>query len=489
MADNSDNNGVMDDETADPSDNVDAPDPAIGETAKSGALSGPAIGSTADKQARVKQGRSAMDNLQQQYGNVQQGLVGAYGQQAKALQDARDSLLNMQLGPSDQEAAYRRAASFTQSRGYNPGDTANANASILQERRAADLQKQQLLAQYGMQGAQAQIGQYGAMGNSLIQRMRLQTSSDNNAENKAAAAPPVRDKYFTQDPNDPTKWVDNPEARAADNAQKAQQASDSARAKVAAQASFAGAVTPEAVEYTQRYGKAPPGYSRNPVINSQLWQGVHAKNVAEGNTSADWFAQTQMTQAQTGVLKDFTSGKTSGELSSLNTAVAHLNTLKPIVGELANGNVGILNNLKNTWNQQVMGDPAPTDFNGVRDFVTGEISKAVLPGGGGEAERMALSKSASSANSPQALNSIMDKWQKLLAGKTESTRNKWDIGTQGQHGDFNQFLLPATKTALGIPTGAAPVRPQQATSGPAKPLDPLVSSYLPGGANYVAPKQ
>jgi hypothetical protein len=482
-ADKSDNSGVtLDDETADPSENIDAPDPALGETPRSGALSAPAIGSTADKQGRVGRERSAMDNLQAQYGSVQKGLVGAYGQQAKALQDARDSILKMNLGPSDQEAAYQHAASFTQSRGYNPGDTSTADANILAQRRAADLQKQQLLAQYGMQGAQAQIGQYGAMGNSLIQRMRIQQSADNNAETQAGKTPPARDKYWTQDPSDPTKWVDHPEMRAADVAQ----AGDVAKAKVAATASFAGAVTPEAVEYTQRYGKAPPGYSRNPVINSQLWQGVHAKNVAEGNTAADWFAQTQMTQAQTGVLKDFMSGPTSKEIGSLNTAVAHINTLKPIVTELANGNVGILNTIKNTWNQQVMGDPAPTDFNGVRDFVVGEISKAVLPGGGGEAERMALAKSAAQANSGQALNSIMDKWQKLLAGKTESTRNKWDIGTQGQHGDFNQFLLPATRTALGIPTAAPPARPGQ---GPAKPLDPLVSSYLPGGANYVAPKQ
>src|ERR1700676_5606480 len=99
--DEKDNNGmVVDDETADPSENIEAPDPALGETPRSGALSTPAIGSTADKQARVKQGRTAMENLQQQYGNVQQGLVGAYGQQAKALQDARDQLLKMNLGPS-----------------------------------------------------------------------------------------------------------------------------------------------------------------------------------------------------------------------------------------------------------------------------------------------------------------------------------------------------------------------------------------------------
>src|ERR1700675_773085 len=127
MSDNQvDSTGVvMDDEAEDPSQNVNAPDQLLGEQPRSGALS---VGSKTDQQSRATKSRSAMEGLQQQYGTVQQGLAGAYGAQTKALNDARDKLLAMKFGPSEQEQAYRRAAAFTQTPGFNPGDVSTAQA-------------------------------------------------------------------------------------------------------------------------------------------------------------------------------------------------------------------------------------------------------------------------------------------------------------------------------------------------------------------------
>lgn len=489
-----DNNGVvLDDETADPSTNNDAPDPLLGETARSGALS---IGSKGDTQSRAGKARQGMNDLQSQYGAVQSGLQGAYAAQAKALQDARDKLLQTNFGPSEQEQALRRAAAFTAHPGFNPGDVSTAQANNMEAVRAGELQKQQLAAAYGMQGAQAQIGQYGAMGNSLIQRMRLQQSDVNNASgqaNKVANQAPKTIGTTGMVFNPGTgQYEMHPEIAQAQEQQKAQNAKDAQAAKFNAAQLSAGSMDPQQLDFAATWlhdkGTMPPGFQArmtngqiNPVTTA-IYKAMGEKYPNESATGI--IANQGMVQASQGVLKDFESGKTSKDLNALNTSIQHINTLKPVLANLNNTQMPLANYIKNTWNQQVMGSPAPTDFNGVKDFVTGEISKAVLPNGGGEAERQALAKSAASSNSGAALQSILDKWQELLAGKTKATELQWNNGTMGRFGGFDRFLMPDTRTALGRNAPAAPAaRPGQ------KPVSALAARYLPGGDLYKAPAQ
>lgn len=491
MATDTDNGAITDSEVNDPSQDENAPDTLLGEQPRSGALS---IGSKADTQGRAGKAREGLDNLQQQYGAVQTGLQGAYASQAKALQDARDKLLATPFGPSEQEQAYRRAAAFTQTPGFNPGDVSTANANNMEAVRNAELQKQQLAAQYGMQGAQAQIGQYGAMGNSLIQRMRIAQSDVNNASgqaNKVANQAPktIGTTGMVFNPAS-GQYEMHPEIAQAQEAQKAQNAKDAQAAKFNAAQLSAGSMDPQQIDFAATWlhdkGTMPPGYQArmtNGQINPVTTMVYKAMLSKYPNESASGIIANQgMVAASQGVLKDFESGKTSKDINALNTSVQHINTLKPLLANLNNTQMPLANYIKNTWNQQVMGSPAPTDFNGVRDFVTGEISKAVLPNGGGEAERQSLAKSAASSNSGPALQSILDKWQELLAGKTKATRLQWDNGTMGRFGEFDKFLMPDTKAALGIASPAAPAaRPGQ------KPTSALAARYLPGGDLYKAP--
>jgi hypothetical protein len=493
MAADTDNNGVVvDDETADPSANDNAPDPLLGEQAQSGALT---IGSKADTQSRASKSRQGLENLQGQYGAVQKGLEGAYAQQAKALQDARDKLLATPMGPSEQEQAYRRAAAFTQTPGFNPGDVSTANANNLAATREAELAKQQLAASYGIQGAQAQIGQYGAMGSSLLQRMRLAQSDVNNASGQANKVVNQAPKTVgaTGEVYNPATgaWDFHPEIAQAQEAQKAKNAQDAQAAKFAAAQLSAGKMDPQQIDFAAQWlhdkGTMPPGYQArmtngqvNPVT-SVIYKAMLDK--FPGESASNIIANQGMVAASQGVLKDFESGATSKDLNKLNTSIQHIDVLRPAIAALQNGPVPFLNTIKNTWNQQVMGSPAPTNFNGIRDFVTGEISKAVLPNGGGEAERMALAKSAASANSNDALKDIVDKWQSLLAGKTEATKFQWDNGTMNRFGDFDtKFLMPRTRAVLGRnPAATPPARPGQ------KPPSGLAARYLPGGDLYKAP--
>jgi hypothetical protein len=208
--------------------------------------------------------------------------------------------------------------------------------------------------------------------------------------------------------------------------------------------------------YVTTGGKLPAGMMpRSDAAKAQIMDYIAQRAKADGNTAVSIAAQGQATQATQGVLKDFTSGATSKSLNAINTAVSHINSLEPLVDALGSGDIKRVNQFSNAFKQET-GSPAPTDYASIKEFVGGEIAKAVLPGGGGEKERAALLDPLSASNSPAAIKSALEKIQIALAGKTEATRNQWDVGTRGTQGSFDKFLMPATKKALGIADTAAP---------------------------------
>jgi len=467
MTDNVNSIGIMDDdEVEDPGSNSNSPDPLIGEQPSPLQR---VTGSKADQQARADASRAAMADMQSQYSTASQRQADAYAEEKAQIDAATKRLMDMQVGPSDRETQLRTASAILSHRGngVGTGEMYGAQADALQQQREAEMQKNQLLAQYAQAGPQATIGQTNAQMNSLIQRMRLQQSDINNSAN-AANKNQLLDKYYTVDPNDPTKLIDHPEMRAADEAQKATEAAAAAKAKLAAQASMTGMVTPEAVEITYQTGKAPAGYSRNPVVNAQLWQAVHQRAQQEGNDPAAFFANTQMTGAQAAVVKDFESGATSKSLDGLNTAIKHIQILRPLISQLNNTGTPAFNQVANTVSAQLglSGSGAINNFDAARDFVAGEISKAVLPGGGGEAERQQIAKAVQNAKKPEDLQSAIDQWQQMLAGKTDALRQRWTAAGLEQKSPFNNKLLPETKAALGIKDPTLPARPGQQQGTP-----------------------
>lgn len=239
-----------------------------------------------------------------------------------------------------------------------------------------------------------------------------------------------------------------------------------------------GSLTDQTLENAyQQYiatGQQPTGYGRNPAMQARQQNYFAQRMQQDGVTPAQVASTGQQFKATQGVVRDFESGATSKTLNGLNTAITHMDQLYQAAGALNNGNVQALNKFGNFFKTQ-FGSDSQTNFNIVKNFASGEVAKAVLPGGGGEREREEIAQAINSANSPQQLQSAVQMWRNLLAGKTEALRNQWDVGTGGAQGDFNKFLLPATKKALGIqesqPSGGgsgggnAPVRvnsPQEA---------------------------
>lgn len=207
--------------------------------------------------------------------------------------------------------------------------------------------------------------------------------------------------------------------------------------------------------YVANGGKLPAGMvPRSDAGKAQIFNYIADRAKQEGNTAVSITAQGQATQAAGAVVKAFTSGKESQQINSINTAVQHMTALTPLVDALNSGQIPLINKAKIAF-KNATGQEAPNDYNALKNFVNGEVAKAVLPGGGGEREREELNAPFKNSNSPAQLKGALDVTVKALAGKTEALRNQWDVGTNGAQGSFDKFLLPATKKALGIEAAPA----------------------------------
>lgn len=216
-------------------------------------------------------------------------------------------------------------------------------------------------------------------------------------------------------------------------------------------------------------GKIPANFGRNPAMQASLMDYISKRAAQDGNSAASIAAKGQAFTAQQGVVKDFTSGQSGKAVTAINTAVQHINSLTPLVDALGTGDIKQINRFTNAFKEQT-GSPAPTNYAALKEFVGGEVAKAVLPGGGGEKEREALLAPLNAANSPEAIHQALQTIQTALAGKTEALRNQWDVGTNGTQGSFDKFLMPATKKALGI------ADTPKATAHPA-PIQALLDKY------------
>ena len=413
-----------------------------------------------ERQITAQQGRT---------GAIEQALAARYDEAAQGYSAYKDllnrtaeGLRNTNFAPSPAEISGRLAAGFaaptrTGSLGERFGNLGAASAQSLADRRQADIAKQELLAKYGAEAAQAGIS---------ASQMGLQglVSQENNAQNRIGSALGQLGNYDMRDAMLKSRNANQPITIVNGQPQVNKAYMDAQRQKAIAEGKFMQLddQTKE-LAYQNYITTGNPGVSiRNGSSQRDLWDYIANRAHQDGNDSAAIAANGAMYKASQGVLKDFTSGKTSQEIKGLNTSIQHVGVLNGTIDALHNNQVVWSNQLKNAFQTYFTGNPAPTDFNTVRDFVAGEIAKAALPGGGGEAERQEIAKAAKAASDPGVLKSVVGKWEELLAGKTEAQRREWEVGTGGRYGTFDKFLMPDTKKALGIPL-APGEQPAQAT--------------------------
>jgi len=157
-------------------------------------------------------------------------------------------------------------------------------------------------------------------------------------------------------------------------------------------------------------------------------------------------------------MKGFSADGAEGRLlTSANKSVAHLtDVVMPGITQLNNTPVKFVNEGANWMKEQLGLSTAPTDLKAIKHVVAAEIVRFIEGGGTGAgalADRQAMENDLDGATSPRLLQSVVEKWRKLMQGQIEGLRVGYEADTKRT--DFNDKLSEGTKRYMGIPTTGA----------------------------------
>jgi hypothetical protein len=138
-------------------------------------------------------------------------------------------------------------------------------------------------------------------------------------------------------------------------------------------------------------------------------------------------------------MNSFSTGAEGKSVKSFNVALSHLDTLGQAANALGNGDINGVNKVANAISSWT-GSTAPTDFNAIKGIVGDEVTKAILGSGGALADREEAKATINAANSPAQLQSVIRKYQSLMAGQLAGLRTQYENTTGRQ--DFEKKLEP-----------------------------------------------
>lgn len=190
---------------------------------------------------------------------------------------------------------------------------------------------------------------------------------------------------------------------------------------------------------------AAVGTGRNQQFTADLYNAVMAKYP---NFRADAYPTRAATQ------KAFSVGTEGRNVRSLNTAIAHLDTLEELSKARNTGDVGAINKGLAALSKQFGGVQIPS-FEAARDMVSNEIVKAVVATGGTEADRQEAAAKFATALNDQQVHAVANTYRTLLGGQLGSLRTQYVQGTslasdpkEAMEFFDRNFLTGRTKNAL-----------------------------------------
>jgi len=157
-----------------------------------------------------------------------------------------------------------------------------------------------------------------------------------------------------------------------------------------------------------------------------------------------------------GVKKEFTSGDAAKNLTAFNTAIEHANQLSTATDALDNGNIRALNQIGNTLGYQ-FGSDKTTNFNVIKNALSGEISKVFKGGGATDAEIEAVQQPFSTANSPAQLKGAIKTAIALMNSKREALQQQYASGVQAKP-NFGGGAQGGGQTQGGAPSTSGMTR-------------------------------
>lgn len=178
--------------------------------------------------------------------------------------------------------------------------------------------------------------------------------------------------------------------------------------------------------------------------------------------------------ARNAVRKDFTSGKSAQNVSSFNTAIAHLDTLDKTIAGLNNVSaLPILNGPINAVAGAVSADfqRRRNNFEMAKTAVVDELTRAFRGTGGNVHDLIEWNKSLNSASSPEALHAAVRQGIELLRGRIHSLGDTYNRG-MGTTKDPLELLSPKAQAALRRMDGGHGAETEKAAATGVKPPVP-----------------
>lgn len=173
------------------------------------------------------------------------------------------------------------------------------------------------------------------------------------------------------------------------------------------------------VEGIANYTINPNQFSNRGNIRGQM---VELAKMVNPNYDANQFT------VRSGVMRDFASGQTSKNITSMNTAFAHLGTLVEMGDALNNGDVKRVNELANLLSTEIEGHPEVNNFQTATQAVGDELGRTFRVVGASETENAAWQSRFSPGASPDIIRGGAKTAGKLLLGRLSQVNDQWKRG-------------------------------------------------------------
>ncbi len=123
--------------------------------------------------------------------------------------------------------------------------------------------------------------------------------------------------------------------------------------------------------------------------------------------------------------KDFATGNSARNLTSLNTVIGHLDTMTRAFDKLNNAEVTKYNSVGNYLAKNT-GKPEVDAFNAAKTVVNGELAKVVQGVGVvTNEERASFDKNLNDASSPAQAKAVVEKYMDLMKSRTDALKENW----------------------------------------------------------------
>jgi hypothetical protein len=172
--------------------------------------------------------------------------------------------------------------------------------------------------------------------------------------------------------------------------------------------------------------------------------------------------------------RSFTSGADAKNITGINTAIGHLQTLDKAGTALGNSRFSTANEVQNWWKSKT-GNASVVRFDVAANAVVNELASVFKGTGATDQEINAWRKTISPDQSPAQIKQSIKQAVELLGSRMDALKNKWEQ-SQGKPMSM-QILSPKSRSVLkalgedanALEAPATAATPAAAPAGPAAP--------------------